>query len=295
MINIYEQIDHNKTKSVIVIVSFFVFVMGAAWLISQTSSWGINGVFLALIFASVSTLISYYHGDKIALNLSGAHQAERNQEPQLYSAIENLARTAQIPTPKAYVSEDQAMNAFATGRNPQNASVCVTRGLLNNLNQTELEGVIGHEIGHIKNLDTRLFAIVAVLVGMIAILSRFAFHTNIGNRGKSRSGGIIPFLGVIAILLSPLIGQLIQLAISRRREFFADAYSAFLTRQPSGLISALEKLSQNNKPSRFANNATAHFFIVNPFLTYNKLEGLAKFFNTHPPIEERIAQLKKMI
>lgn len=295
MVNVYEQVDRNKTKSAIIIVGFFIFVVGTAWLISQALDWGAAGILLALIFASVSTLISYYHGDKVALSLSGAHPASKAQEPYLHSAVENLARAAQIPPPKIYLSEDQAMNAFATGRNPQNASICITRGLLNNLNQTELEGVIGHEVSHIKNLDTRLFAIVAILIGMIAILSRLAFHSRFGGRDRDRDGGILFLFGIAAVILSPLIGQLIQLAISRRREFLADANSAFLTRQPGGLISALKKLSQNNKPFKFANNATAHFFIVNPFLAYNKLRGLAKLFNTHPPIEDRIAQLEKMI
>jgi heat shock protein HtpX len=295
MTNIYEQVDRNRTKSFLVMIGFFIFVVLAGWLISQVLEWGMAGLVLALVFASGSTLVSYYHGDKIALVLSGAKLANRRVSPRLYSAVENLSRVAQIPTPKIYISPDSAMNAFATGRNPQKASICVTKGLLDNLSQTELEGVIGHEIAHIKNLDTRLFAIVAVLIGMIAILSRFAFYSS-PRRDRNRDGGGLLFIfGLAATILSPLIGQLIQLAISRRREFLADASSSLLTKQPSGLIGALKKLSQNHQPLQTANNATAHFYIVNPFFSRGKLSGLAKLFNTHPPIEDRIAQLEKMM
>ncbi|MDD3531980.1 MAG: M48 family metallopeptidase [Candidatus Shapirobacteria bacterium] len=293
MVNVYQQVDQNRTKSFLVIVGFFIFVVLAGWLISQILEWGAAGLFLAFVFASGSTLISYYQGDKIALSLARAKPANRRTEPEFYSAVENLARAAQVPTPKVYVSPDPAMNAFATGRNPEKSSLCVTQGLLNNLNQTELEGVIGHEIAHIKNLDTRLFAIVAILIGMIALLSRFAFYSR-PNRDRDQGGGILFIFGMAAIILSPLIGQLIQLSISRRREFLADASSAFLTRQPSGLIGALKKLAQNHQPLQSANNATAHFYIVNPFFSRGRLSGLAKLFNTHPPIEDRIAELEKM-
>ncbi|KUK83350.1 MAG: HtpX-2 peptidase [Microgenomates bacterium 39_6] len=295
MTNIYEQVDRNRTKSFLVMIGFFIFVVLAGWLISQALEWGITGLIFALILASGSTLTSYYYGDKIALALARAKPANRKTAPGLYSAVENLSRVAQIPTPKIYISPDSAMNAFATGRNPQKASLCVTKGLLDNLNQTELEGVVGHEIAHIKNLDTRLFAIVAVLIGMITILSRFAFYSNPRQDQDREGGGILFFLGIFAAILSPLIGQLIQLAISRRREFLADASSSLLTKQPSGLIAALKKLSQNHQPLRTANTATAHFYIVNPFLSKGKLSGLAKLFNTHPPIEERVAELEKMV
>ena len=294
MLNVYEQIDRNKTKSVFIMVAFFTFTVGAGWLISYVLDWGVTGILLALIIALISTLTSYYGGDKIVLNLAQARPTDRYNYPALYSAVENLSRAAQVPTPKIYVSQDEAMNAFATGRNPENASICVTRGLLNHLNQSELEGVIGHEIAHIKNFDTRLFAIVSILIGMVAILSRFALRSRFG-QNKKRDGGILFILGMVAVILSPLIGQLIQLAISRRREFLADASSAMLTRQPSGLVGALKKMSQENRPFRFANNATAHFFIVNPFSSRGKIKGLTKLFNTHPPLKDRIAELEKMI
>ncbi len=294
MANVYQQVDQNRTKSFLVMAGFFIFVVLAGWLISQVLDWGIMGLFLAFIFASGSTLVSYYQGDKIALTLAGARLAKAKTEPKLYSAVENLARAAQIPTPKIYVAPDLAMNAFATGRNPENSSICVTQGLLDNLNQTELEGVIGHEIAHVKNLDTRLFTIVAILIGMIALLSRFAFYSR-PNRDRNQGGGILFIFGIVAIILSPLVGQLIQLSISRRREFLADASSALLTRQPSGLIGALKKLAQNHQPLRSANNATAHFYIVNPFFSRGKLSGLAKLFNTHPPIEDRIIELEKVM
>ena len=293
MANVYQQVDQNRTKSFLVMAGFFIFVILAGWLISQVLDWGIIGLLLAFIFASGSTLVSYYKGDKIALALARAKPAKKRAEPKLYSAVENLARAAQIPTPKIYVAPDPAMNAFATGRNPENSSICVTQGLLNNLNQTELEGVIGHEIAHIKNLDTRLFAIVAILIGMIALLSRSALYSQ-PNQDRNQDKGILFIFGMVAVILSPLISQLIQLSISRNREFLADASSALLTRQPSGLISALKKLAQNHQPLQSANNATAHFYIVNPFFSRGKLSGLAKLFNTHPPIEDRIAELEKM-
>ncbi len=294
MANVYQQVDQNKARSAIVIVVFFVFVVVAGGIIGRALDWGILGLIFAFVFALISTLISYYTGDKIALSLSRAKIADKNKELFLYSAVENLSRAAQIPTPKIYISEDPAMNAFATGRNPQNGSICVTRGLINNLSQTEIEGVIGHEVAHIKNLDTRLFAIVAILIGTVALLSQFFLRSGL-NRRRHKGEEALFFVALIAAILSPLIGQLIQLAISRRREFLADASSALLTRQPSGLIGALQKLNQNHQPLSFANNATAHFFIVNPFFSCNKISGLAKLFNTHPPIENRIAELKKLI
>jgi heat shock protein HtpX len=297
MINIYEQADRNRNKSALVMALFVIFVVGAGWLISYLMDWGVEGVIMALVLAIVSTLFSYYAGDKMALGLAGASLVERSQAPQIYSAVENLARAAQIPAPKVYLSPDRSLNAFATGRDPKNASLCLTSGLVENLDQTELEGVVGHEISHIKNLDTRLFAVVSVLIGAIAILSRFALQSSPRQRDDqdNRGGSILFILGIAAAILSPLIGQLIQLAISRRREFLADADSAKLTRQPEGLIQALKKLGQNQRPSAYANNATAHFYIVNPFSAQGAIKGLANLFNTHPPLEKRIAELEKMI
>ena len=214
----------------------------------------------------------------------------------LYTVVENLSIAAQIPTPKIYLCEDSALNAFATGRDPDHASICITRGLLEKLNRNELAGVIGHEMSHIKNYDTRLFIIVAILIGSLAILSRFFLRSRRwGNNQREKTGSFFLLFGLIIAILSPIISQLIKLAISRKREYLADSGSAMLTRQPSGLIGALEKISQNTQPLRTANNAMAHFYIANPFKTNGHVRGLAKLFNTHPPIEERIKELRKMI
>jgi len=296
MLNVYEQVERNKRRSVIIITLFVVFVVSVGGIISQALDWGWSGIVLAILLACGGSLISYFQGDKIALAMAGAHPVTKKAEPTLYSAIENLALVAQLPVPKIYVSEEAAPNAFACGRDPKHANICVTRGLLKNLNRTELEGVIGHEMSHIKNFDTRLFAIVSILIGSISILANL-FMRSLYWRDDDRhqTGGILLVIGLILSVLSPLIGQLIQLAISRRREFLADANSAMFTRQPQGLINALEKISQSTIPLYRANSATAHFYIANPFNLSGKLKGMAKFFNTHPPIEERIKELEKMM
>jgi len=296
MLNIYEQVERNKKRSAIIITLFIVFVISVGWIISQALDWGWPGIVLAILLACGGSLISYFQGDKIALAMAGAHPVIKKAEPTLYSAIENLALVAQLPVPKVYVSEEASPNAFACGRDPKHASICVTRGLLKNLNRTELEGVIGHEMSHIKNFDTRLFAIVSILIGSISILANLFMRSLYWrDDDRNQTGGILLVIGLILSILSPLIGQLIQLAISRRREFLADANSVMFTRQPQGLINALEKISQSTIPFYRANPATAHFYIANPFNLGGKLRGAAKFFNTHPPIEERIKELEKMM
>mgnify|MGYP001062829838 CR=1 FL=1 len=296
MLNVYEQVKRNKRRSIIIIGLFIVFVVSVGWIISQALDWGWFGIVLAILLACGGSLISYFQGDKIALAMAGAHPVTRKAEPTLHSIIENLSLVAQLPVPNVYVSEEAAPNAFACGRDPKHASICVTRGLLENLNRTEIEGVIGHEMSHIKNFDTRLFAIVSILVGTISILANFFMRSLYWrDDDRNQAGGILLIIGLILSILSPFIGQLIQLAISRRREFLADAGSAMFTRQPHGLINALEKISQNTIPLHHANPATAHFYIANPFNLSGKLRGTAKFFNTHPPVEKRIKELKKMI
>ncbi len=296
MLNVYEQVDRNKRRSIIIIAFFIVFVVGTGWIIAQALGWGWPGIILAFLLASGSSLISYFKGDKIALAMAGAHPTTRKDQPNLYSIIENLSLVAQLPPPKVYISEEAAPNAFACGRDPQHASICVTRGLLDTLNRTELEGVLGHEMSHIRNFDTRLFAIVSVLIGSLSILANlFTRSLYWRDDDQRRDGGILAIAGLILSLLAPIIGYLIQMAISRRREFLADAGSAMLTRQPSGLISALTKISKNTIPLHHANSATAHFYIVNPFRLGGRLKGAARLFNTHPPIEERIRQLEKMM
>lgn len=305
MKNIYEAQSSNKLKSAIVVIGFFLFVTLAVYIMASAFSVyaGYNaggvGIFgMAMIISGVSSFVSYYFSDRIILGISGAREADRNRDFDFYTAAENLSIAAGLPKPRLYVIEDSAMNAFATGRDPKNAVIAATRGLLDKLNRTELEGVIAHEMSHIKNYDTRLMSVVAVMVGSVALLADMFFRMRFwggGNR-KSEGGGIIMLLGVLFAILSPIIATLIKLAISRRREFFADATSIQLTRQPAGLISALEKISQDHEPLEVANKATAHMYIENPFK--DKIKGGASWFsslfNTHPPVEERINQLKQM-
>ncbi len=250
----------------------------------------------AIIFSLLMNFFSYWYSDKIVLKLAGAKPATRDEYFNLYNVVENLAITAGLPLPKIYVINDPAPNAFATGRDKNHAAVAVTSGLLAILNKTELEGVIAHELSHIGNKDILLSTVVVVLVGFISILSHIFLRSNIYRRGgdrDNRAGGILMIVGIILAILSPIIATLIQLAISRRREFLADASGALLTRYPEGLAGALQKISQVNRPLTRANQATAHLYIANPFGS-RAGAGIAKLFMTHPPTEERIKILREM-
>jgi len=293
MVNIYEQITNNKRQSFFIITLFVGFIVFSGYVISY--AFDTPGLLpLAIIYSFLSTGVSYYWGDKIALGLNQAKLASRKEYFDFYTVTENISMVAKISTPKIYVIESNAMNAFATGRDPEHATVCATTGLLSKLNRTELEGVIGHELSHIKNFDTRLMTIVSILIGTLSILTNISarsmfYRDNDNDRGNSN--GILILVGLVLIIFAPIIAQLIQLAISRRREFFADASSVMLTRQPSGLISALQKLDTDNTPFKTASTATASLYINNPF----KGNKLASMFSTHPPIADRIKALKGML
>lgn len=307
MQNIYEVQSANKMKSTVIAVFFFVFVAVSTYFVAsaigiyngyEASGLGFAGI--ALIISGVSTFVSYYFSDKIVLGISGARVATKQEDKLFTSVAENVCIGAGLPIPKLYVIEDSAPNAFATGRDPDHAVVCVTTGLLSKLTRTELEAVVAHEISHVKNLDIRLMSIVSVMVGLVALLGDFflrsSFHGRRSNDEKNRLGAVVLIIGIIFAILSPIIAKLIQLAISRRREFMADAGSVEITRQPGGLISALEKISNDNEPLEAANKATAHLYIVSPFKSGIKgsVGTFAKLFNTHPPLNERIATLQKM-
>lgn len=310
MTNIYEAISANKRKSLLVMTIFIVFVGLSIWVISQAMGiylgyepGGLGFAGIAFIISGLMSLGSYYYGDKIILAISGARPADRKSHFHFYTVTENLAIATGIPKPRLYVIEDTPPNAFATGRDPKHAVVCATSGLLAKLTRSELEGVIAHELSHVRHYDIRLMSIVTVLVGMVALIGdwflRMSYWGNRGGRSDRRSGqiGALIFLaGIIFAILSPIVAQLIQLAISRRREFLADAGAIAITRQPQGLISALEKISLDHEPLEAANKATAHLYIVNPFK--EKIKGgvgwFAGLFNTHPPVEERIKILKQM-
>ncbi len=308
MVNVYESVSVNKRKSSLVIVLFVVFITLATYIISRGlgayygyESGGLGLAGMALIVSGIMSFTSYYWSDRIILSISGAKPASKKTDFNFFTVTENLCLAASLPMPRLYVIEDSAMNAFATGRDPQHAAICATSGLIEKLNRTELEGVIGHELSHVGNYDTRLMSVVSVLVGIVALLGDWLLRASWFGGGRTRdsedrgSGAIFLALGFLFAILSPIIAQLIQLAISRRREFLADASSVKLTRQPSGLISALEKLGNDREPLEAANKATAHLYIVNPFKgVHGALDNFAKLFNTHPPLDERITALEAM-
>lgn len=274
---------------------FLVIVVALGWVIaSYYNSPAI--LYLAVIIAVVQALVSYYSGDKIALSISGAKQIEKRDNPQLWRDVENLCITAGLPMPKVYIINDPAPNAFATGRDPARASLAVTTGLLEKLDNSELQGVIAHELSHIGNYDIRLMTIVVVLVGVIALISdiflRLRFFGFGGRDSRDNNNGILLVIAIVAAILAPIAAMLIQLAISRKREFLADSSGALLTRYPDGLASALEKISQFKGSMQKVSSSTSHLFIANPFGA--KESYFSKILSTHPPIEERIAILRKM-
>jgi len=300
MINVYEQVDRNKRRSSIIMVLFVVFITLIAWVLAQVLGYGPGMVGIALVVAGMMSFASYWWSDKIILTISGARPADKKRDFHFFTVTENIAMAAQIPRPKLYVIEDSAPNAFATGRDPENAVVCVTTGLLEKLDRTELEGVVAHELSHIRNYDTRLMSIVTVLVGMITLLADWflrgmRFRTKERDRQGGSLGAVLFVVGIILVLLSPLIARLMQLAISRRREHLADASAVMLTRFPEGLARALEKIAADKEPLEVANKATAHLYITNPLKNrHDRIGWFASLFNTHPPVEERIKALKEM-
>ena len=300
MLNVYEAVAANKRKTWFIIVFFILFITGFAWLIGEAMGYGSGFVGFALILSGLMSFGSYWYSDKIILGISGARPASRQEFFDFYTVAQNISIAARVPMPKLYVIDDSAMNAFATGRDPEHAVVCVTTGILSRLNRTELEGVVAHEISHIQNYDMRLMSIVTILVGFVTLLADWSLRMSWGRRRSSNEEGgqiraIIAIAGIVLALLSPLIAQLIQLAISRSREYLADASAVKLTRQPSGLINALAKLETDTEPLEAANKATAHLYITNPLKNkHNGIGWFASLFSTHPPIEDRIKALQAM-
>lgn len=297
----YDQIASNKRRSALLVLFFLVLILLLAWVFNQLVGMGEAGIVFAVILAVGMTAGSYYSSDKVVLAMSRARPVDKAEFPYLYNVVEGLAIAAGVPAPKCYVIEDTAPNAFATGRNPEHSVIVVTTGLLEKLNRLELEGVVAHEMSHIKNYDILLQTLTVVMVGVVALLSdwlRRSFWWGGPRRrgtGRDRGGagaGLVVVLGLVLALLAPLAAQLIRLAVSRRREFLADASGALLTRYPAGLASALRKIAADREPLEAANKATAHMYIVNPL---KDLGGAVnRLFSTHPPIEERVAALEKM-
>jgi heat shock protein HtpX len=297
----YEQITRNKWKSFFLILFFLCLIFALSWAFGELTGWGTQGLIIAVVIAVAMTFGSYYASDKIVLAISRARPVKKEDYPYLYNVVEGLAIAAGLPKPRCYVIDDTAPNAFASGRNPQNSVIVVTTGLLQKLNRAELEGVIAHEMSHIKNYDVLVQTLAVVMVGVVALLSDWILRTFFWGGGRRRSksskgGGnaaaIFIVVALVLAILSPIVAQLLRLAISRKREFLADANGALLTRYPPGLASALKKLAADREPLEAANKATAHLYIVNPL---KDIKGsVNKLFSTHPPIEERIAALEKM-
>lgn len=292
-------IQSNVTKTYVIMAFFVAFVILVSYVMGVSLGYGTDFMWLAVIFSVLSSFASYYWGDSIILAMSGARPADRKRDFDFYTVTENLAIAGGIPKPRLYVIEDTAMNAFATGRDPEHAVVVATTGILSQLERRELEGVIAHELSHIKNFDTRLMAVVAVLVGTVAFLAdmfmRSLWWGGHRDRDNDRGlGGILLLVGVVLALVSPIIASLIKLAASRNREYLADASSAKLTRYPEGLARALEKLGRDKEVLEAATNATAHLYITNPFKGKNFGAWFANAFNTHPPLEDRIKRLRAM-
>ena len=296
--NVYSQISSNKTKTWVLMVGFIAVFLLLSWLLGEATGYGSGFVMGAFVLALVMNIGSYFYGDQIVLLMSQAKAANRKDHFDFFTVAENLSVAAGISQPKLYVIEDTAMNAFATGRDPQHAVLVATTGILSRLDRRELEGVVAHELSHIKNFDIRLLLVVAVLVGTLAFLADWFLRSLWwgGKRDRNNRGGsgITLLIGVFLAILTPILAQIIQLAISRQREYLADASGAYLTRYPEGLAKALEKLGQDREVLEAATNATAHLYITNPFKGKDFGAWFAGLFNTHPPIEERIKRLRNM-
>ena len=290
MATLYTQQSKNVSKTWLLMSMFFVIVIGIGFFFSQYYG-NPNILYFFVIFSVAMNITSYWYSDKIALSINHAKQIKESDNQELWHIVENLSITAGLPMPKLYLIEDASPNAFATGRNKEHAVVAVTTGLLQILEKNELEGVIAHELSHIGNRDILLSTVVVVLAGFISIIANMFLRSMFWGGGRSRDnengGGIMMLIGIILSILAPIVTMLIQLAISRKREFLADASGALLTRYPEGLANALIKISKVSQPMKYANEATAHLFISNPFGS----KKVSNLFSTHPPVEARVKAL----
>jgi len=293
---LYENISSNKRKSILLITLFFIIIGALGYAFGTYFGDAFIGLAFAIILSTIMTIASFYSGDKMILKMSHALPAEKKKYPHLVNTVEGLAIATGIPAPKIYVIDDSAINAFATGRDPKHASITVTTGAIERLKRDELEGVVAHELTHVRNYDIRMMMFVVILVGVIALLSDLFLRSMIYGRGRDEKkvggmiGAIIILIGLVLAILSPLIAQLIKLAVSRQREFLADADGALLSRNPVGLANALKKIRDDKEPLvEAANKATAHLFIENPLRSFRGKVNM--LFQTHPPIDERIKRL----
>jgi len=296
----WDQVSSNIFKTWLIMILFTLFVVGVVYVLARGFGFGevggIGVVGFALVVTGIMNVVSYYFSDKIVLGISGAKELKHDSSKEIYHLVENLCIAGGLPVPKIYTIDDSAPNAFATGRDPKHAAIALTTGILDKLNKQELGGVIAHELSHVGNRDTLLMAVVAILVGTVALLSDWFLRSMWfgGGDDDNKGSAIFVVLALVAAILAPIIATLIQLAISRRREFLADASGVLLTRYPQGLESALLKISSDQEPLEVANRGTAHMYIVNPLKGQSAARSFANLFNTHPSVQERVKALHEM-
>ena len=286
----YNAIAANKRNTILVMAAFVGIIGAIAWVVSYIYGGNTSIFYITLVVAAVYALIQYFAASRLAVAMTGAQQIEKRDNPRLYRMVENLAITTGMPTPKVYIIDDPAPNAFATGRDPKHAIVAATTGLLDIMDDTELEAVLAHEMGHVQNYDIRVSMIAFGLVSVIGLLSDIVLRMFFfgGDRRDSNVNPVVLVIGIIVIVLAPIIAAIVQMAVSRQREYLADATGALTTRHPEGLASALGKLQQYGRPMQRQNSASAHLFFNDPL----KPGFIAKLFSTHPPLEDRIARLR---
>jgi len=296
---VWDQISSNKLRSAALVAVFVLFVLIIGWVFGQATDWGWGGLVLALVVAFVMAWGSYWYSDRIVLSMSRARPVDKDTEPYVVNTVEGLSIAAGLPEPRAYIIEDPAPNAFATGRDPEHAAIALTRGLIEKLDRLELEGVIAHELAHVKNRDTLVQTLAAVLAGTVVLLSDWLLRSfwwgggrRRGNDGGGQAQAVFLLIGLALAVLAPIFAAMIQMAISRKREYLADANGALLTRYPQGLADALRKIASDSERLKVANKATESLYIYNPLKDYGG--GMNALFNTHPPVEERIRRLEAM-
>jgi len=298
----YEEIGQNKRNSIILVVVFAAVLILLGYIFGQVAGFGYFGIVLAFIISTAMALTGYFRGDKIVLAVSQAKPASREEYPQLYNIVEELIIASGLPMPKLYIIHDNdAPNAFATGRDPDHASIAVTTALLNRLNRTELQGVLAHELSHIGDYDILFATLIGIMVGMVALMADFFLRYTFWGGGRRRSSnnssggnGFIMILALALAILAPLFALIIQLAVSRQREYLADANAALMTRYPEGLASALEKISRDPGVLEVSNRATQHLYIISPIKSIRDRKKKSSLFSTHPPVEDRIKRLREM-